>query len=155
MRLVYALEEIPDSSPSVFLAGPTPRNDKVESWRPAMLEVLREVGYDGVAYLPEPRHGQWPRHYIDQMKWELEAISKSTWSFVWVPRNLDTLPGFTTNIEFGEMLHTRPDRMLYGRPDGAPKTRYMDQRYESVCGRKPSTTMNEMVDELMGQLPDN
>ncbi|CAF1638788.1 unnamed protein product [Adineta ricciae] len=40
------------------------------------------------------------------------------------------MPGFTTNIEFGEDLHS--GKIVYGRPDSAEKCRYLDKRMEEL-----------------------
>ena len=44
----------------------------------------------------------------------------------WIPRDLEKLPGFTTNIEAGEWLHS--GKLVIGAPDEAPKIRYLRER---------------------------
>ena len=41
----------------------------------------------------------------------------------WIPRDLDTLPGFTTNIEWGAWH--RSGKVVLGAPPDAPKMRYL------------------------------
>lgn len=43
-NIVYALESFPDSLEStVFLAGPTPRENGTASWRPKAIKYLRDA----------------------------------------------------------------------------------------------------------------
>jgi hypothetical protein len=35
--------------------------------------------------------------------------------------------------------------MLYGRPDGAPNTRYLDWLYEKLTNRKPENSLTEFM----------
>ena len=42
----------------------------------------------------------------------------------WVPRDLDTMPGFTTNVEFGLSVASGKHIVL-GYPEGAPKMSYL------------------------------
>lgn len=43
VRSVYAFETPDPESPSIFLAGPTPRSTEVESWRPEALKVIKSL----------------------------------------------------------------------------------------------------------------
>lgn len=116
ITLVAAREPIP-AGPSVFLAGPTPRlGDPVESWRPAATaELARQwAGRRPLTVLsPESRDGIRAAHYDDQVDWETQARAASAILF-WIPRDLSTLPGFTTNVEFGMDVST--GRAVLGAP---------------------------------------
>jgi hypothetical protein len=48
----------------------------------------------------------------------------------WIPRELDKMPAFTTNVEFGYWLAKTPSRIIYGRPDNARKIKYLDWLYK-------------------------
>lgn len=41
MNVIHALQPIPKS---IFLAGPTPRDDETPTWPPEALEILRGLG---------------------------------------------------------------------------------------------------------------
>lgn len=41
---------------------------------------------------------------------------------LWCPRDLENLPGFTTNVKFGEWLHF--GKLVYGRTPGTPSSSY-------------------------------
>jgi hypothetical protein len=145
LTVVYAHQEAPpEVERSIFLVGPTPRaNTGGASWRPVMLECLRAAGYDGVVYVPEPEDGSWSANYVDQLDWEQRHIFGCDLILAWVPRNLETLPGFTTNVEFGQALTS--GRLLYGRPEGSPKCRALDEYWRRQTGLPPLTTMDQMA----------
>lgn len=110
----------------LFLAGPTPRDETTISWRIEALEYLKE--YDGNIFIPERKNGWDNFDYVDQIDWELNAMDKSEHLMFWIPRNLQTMPAFTSNIEFGYNIKNRD--FFYGRPDDAPKCRYLDVLYK-------------------------
>jgi nucleoside 2-deoxyribosyltransferase len=125
LEIIYAPESFPNQvKNSIFLAGPTPRSKEVKSWRPAALELLRQLGFDGMVFVPEPRNGNFKHQYDDQVNWELEGLKRADCILFWVPRSLDQLPGFTTNVEFGYWIHSK--KVVYGHPPDAEKMRYLD-----------------------------
>ena len=150
MKIVYAQEALPETiTKSIFLVGPTPRSDNpVDSWRPKMLEILASSGYDGHVFVPEPREGKWNQDYDKQVEWEKLCLEVSDRIIAWVPRDLKTMPAFTTNVEFGRYVND--GKLIYGRPDGTPKNQYLDWLYKDCTGRDPSTTMEELVDQVTG-----
>ncbi|MGW5336200.1 nucleoside 2-deoxyribosyltransferase domain-containing protein [Streptomyces bauhiniae] len=130
VTVVWAREPIPESGPSVFLAGPTPRlGGDVESWRPAAVEALAEqwTGAEELTVLtPESRGGKRAAHYDDQVGWETAARRAASAVLFWIPRDLRTLPGFTTNVEFG--LDVATGRAVLGCPPDCPnpeRNRYL------------------------------
>lgn len=136
VTVVYAREPIPVEGPSVFLAGPTPRAGTVPSWRPAAITVLERAwtGQEPLTVLtPESRGGRRAAEYHDQVEWETAGLDRATAILFWIPRDLHTLPGFTTNVEFG--LYARSGRVVLGVPPECPnpeRNRYpvwVAQRY--------------------------
>jgi ADP-ribose pyrophosphatase YjhB (NUDIX family) len=125
MKVVYATQDFPKSWPhSIFLAGPTPRDPETPSWRPEALRLLEEMGYEGVVFVPEPEDGQWTKDYTQQAGWEREGTQFADTVLFWCPRDLVSMPAFTTNTEFGRYVAT--GKAVWGHPDAAPKTRYQD-----------------------------
>lgn len=125
MKVVYAKQEPPNSwVHSIFLAGPTPREEGVPSWRPEAIKVLESLGYNGVVFVPEPEDGDWRGSYDDQAGWEVRWLDRVDRIAFWIPRDEATMPGFTTNVEFGRYVSS--GRAVLGYPDGAPKMRYLD-----------------------------
>ncbi|MFE5326128.1 nucleoside 2-deoxyribosyltransferase domain-containing protein [Embleya sp. NPDC056575] len=127
--LVMAREPIP-TGPSVFLAGPTPdRATPVPSWRPAAVAALAEQ-WTGTRLLtvlsPESRDGRRAARYEDQVDWETDARATADAILFWIPRDLRTMPGMTTNVEFG--LDVRSGRAVLGCPPDCPdpeRNRYL------------------------------
>jgi hypothetical protein len=128
LTLVYARDPLPEGD-SVFLAGPTPRSDDVPSWRPdAVRELAMQWRGPGplTVLIPEPSSGQrWP-YFDDQAEWETIAREAATAILFWIPRDLRTLPGFTTNVEF--RLDVTTGRAVLGCPPDCPnpeRNRYL------------------------------
>jgi len=125
MKIVYALEDAPESfDKSLFLAGPSPRGEDDANWRTEALRLLEELEYDGVVFVPLPRDGGWAEHYEDQVVWETKYLQMADLIVFWVPRDLKTLPAFTTNVEFGLWLAS--GKVILGYPPEAPKIRFLD-----------------------------
>lgn len=147
MNVRYSDEEpLKQLENAIFLAGPTPRSSEVHSWRPEALRILRdELQYKGIVCVPERRDWAVKFAYEDQVEWEYASLSHSTAIAIWVPRCMQTMPALTTNVEFGYWLAKSPHRVVYGRPDGAPNTRYLDWLYEKITGRKPVNTLESVL----------
>jgi 8-oxo-dGTP pyrophosphatase MutT (NUDIX family) len=123
--VVHANETPPDAwDAAVFLAGPLPRAADVPSWNPEAIKLLRER-WDGdgrlVVFTPEPRDGV-TADYIGQIDWEHRGLHDADAIVFWVPRDLETMPAFTTNIEFGIWYDS--GKAVFGAPASAPKNEY-------------------------------
>lgn len=121
MKVIYAREPI---EPSIFLAGPTPRSKDVPSWRPRALELLEEYGFNGTVYVPEDRDGTVQFEYYNQIAWEWQGLEASTVILFWIPREIETMPAMTTNVEFG--LYVASRRIVLGFPPEAQKMKYLE-----------------------------
>ena len=121
MRPVFATQPLPKS---IFLAGPTPRTPEVQSWRPDALDLLGAFKFEGDVFVPEAENWR-PRKdgYDEQVHWEWEALNRATVVVFWVPRELSTMPAFTTNVEYG--LLAQSGKLVLGYPDGAAKMGYL------------------------------
>lgn len=124
---------------SIFLAGPTPRSDSVLSWRPSALEILGELSFEGDVCVPEPFTGD----FETQVAWEHYCLQSVGLICVWVPRDLKTMPAFTTNVEFG--MYLGDPRMFYGRPVGSPHTSYLDWHYGRNYRREVASELEELI----------
>ena len=124
---------------SIFLAGPSPRSAEVISWRIEALEALKRLGYDGQVLIPESDEWKFCLSYDDQVEWEDYGLLNCDKIVFWIPRNMVTLPGLTTNVEFGRFVHS--GRMIYGRPDEAEKCIYLDWLYTKYNNRAIYTTL--------------
>ena len=142
----YESLDINYNAKSIFLAGPTPRDVNVKSWRNEAVNILKELNFDGDIYLPESKDRAISDDFLTYngvIDWELERLNASKIILFWLPRDLKTLPGFTTNVEFG--YHLKTGKIIYGRPDNAPKTKYLDYLYEREYGKKPFNNLKDAL----------
>ena len=132
MQVIYAQEDFPEIvEKTLFLAGPSPRSEEHPNWRIKALEILEQKGYDGVVFTPLLRDEMFSpstslrtgKGYKAQINWEQAAMNRSDIILFWVPRDLRTLPGFTTNIEFGQKV--RNCNVVLGYPPQAPRTSFL------------------------------
>ena len=114
--------DVESAKPSVFLAGPSERDDGVTAWRKDALSLFKKFGFKGNVYVPEP----WSRGRDVQINWEIYHLNLAKCVMFWIPRDLETLPGFTTNIEFGEWLHS--GKVVLGFPPAAARMEYIAYR---------------------------
>jgi len=145
MQLITPTDPIPDIPKiedylkrSIFLAGPINRDRSLSAthWQQEAIDILTQMNFIGTVFCPK-RFVVAPQFdYDEQVDWEHAAIRASKVVLFWVPRDEDQLKGFTTNIEFGLCCGGwKPmTQIVYGRPVGAPKTRYMDKLYQSLWG---------------------
>ena len=138
-------KEIPSTiKRSIFLAGPCPRKeDHVDrTWHDDALHYLASIGYDGHVLIPLPFVGD----YVDGVHWEETYLNIADVILFWVPRDLDALPGFTTNIEFGEWF--KSGKIVLGYPQGAPKMSYLDLKAKEN-GVQVRNTLEETLDAAL------
>ena len=133
-NIVFADQIIPtEITKSIFLAGPSPRVKEIKDWRHDALSLFEKNGFTGTIFIPVPKDrfygcdDSFDWTYDNQVEWECKARNVSDIILFWIPRNINNgMPGFTTNIEFGEDLHS--GKIIYGIPDSAEKCSYLDKR---------------------------
>mgnify|MGYP003403414459 CR=1 FL=1 len=145
MIINYSDQDVIKNKKSIFLAGPTPRNNSDISWRIDACNKLEELGFDGVVYVPEYSSWKPKTDYVDQAMWEREALTSSTVIMFWIPRSLPDMPAFTTNVEFGYWIHS--GKVIYGRPNDASKIKYLDWLYKEDCKKEPINNLDELLKE--------
>jgi hypothetical protein len=152
MNLIYAPEKIDVTDwHSVFLAGPTPRDPSVASWRPKAIQLFSDMKFNGSLYIPEPRNGGFDQDDEARSEWEHLGIANAGAVLFWVPRDIaGGMPGFTTNVEFGWVVRMvyeegHPDRVFYGRPDHAEECKYLDWLYHRYAEKEPHSDLESMV----------
>lgn len=143
MIINYSNQEVIKGKKSIFLAGPTPRNNNIESWRKKACEYIEKEDFDGVVYVPEYSSWRPLEDYTCQVMWEREALSNASVIAFWVPRELPDMPAFTTNVEFGYWIHT--GKILYGRPKESKKNKYLDWLYELDTNKKPYVELEDLL----------
>ena len=147
MVVNYSDEEVQKGKKSIFLAGPTARKEEDGSWRLEAIQKLKEYGFDGIVYTPEYSSWKPKESYLDQAEWERSTLKEATVIVFWIPRELEKMPAFTTNVEFGYWLSS--GKVVYGRPNGAPKTKYLDWLYQKDYHKAPYSTLEETLKEAI------
>lgn len=148
MKVIYSDQKIviPAGQKSIFLAGPTPRDQQTPNWRPEALIILDGLGFDDIVFVPESSSGQPKENYLYQAEWEYTALHIATTIAFWIPRSLPDMPGFTTNVEFGYWVKSKSGKVLYGRPDTAKKIKYLDWLYNKVTGQQPVNELTALLE---------
>jgi 8-oxo-dGTP pyrophosphatase MutT (NUDIX family) len=146
VTVVHASDEPPATwDAGVFLAGPTPRSPDVASWRPAAVDLIRRHWAGPgtlVVFVPEPADGRPWADYDDQRLWELRWLRVADQVVFWVPRDMATLPGLTTNDEWGWIKDS--GRAVFGSPADAVKVRYQ-REYAADAGVPLGGTLEETL----------
>ena len=150
MIINYSNQKVIVAKRSIFLAGPTIRENQITEWRIAALKILEKLKYDGVVYVPEYINMQSDLEYMNQVEWERRALEVATIILFWVPRDLNKLPGFTTNVEFGYWIHSK--KIVYGRPSNAKKIKYLDWLYHFEYGKRPFDNLEGSIKEAIAML---
>jgi hypothetical protein len=150
MKIIYARERIDTDKPSVFLAGPTPRDKDTKGWRLEAIRYLNDT--DCYIFVPEPRNGRWTKNYIEQVEWEEKALTSATVILFWIPRNDSTMLGLTTNDEWGHWKTS--GKCVLGVPEGAFRTRYQEY-YANKLGIPFSRDISQACDDVKAKLNRN
>lgn len=147
LTIVYAKEDLPTSvTKSIFLAGPTPRGRGVPSWRPEALRILAGLDYDGHVFVPEPRNNMEFGDYVDQVEWETAALNAADVIVFWIPRDMSTLPGLTTNVEFG--IWADSGKVILGYPEEAEHVRYLQHMADKLKVSSVQTLQDTLIRAL-------
>jgi hypothetical protein len=127
VNVVYTLQDMPPAAlPSLFLAGPTPRQAYVKSWRPEALRMIRRCQKAMIVFYPEPPGlDKWDPDGVKHVRWERNALTRSSVILFWMDRKLTTMPGFRSNTEWGFWTARDPSRLILAHPVKAPGMRGM------------------------------
>ncbi|AEO93593.1 gp334 [Bacillus phage G] len=152
LEVIYSDQQFPNKVvKSIFLAGPTPRNEEVVSWRKEALEILNDMNFNGTVFVPEPSTGVY-EDYTQQIDWELSAMKRADVILFWIPRKLRQdfeMAGLTTNVEFGSWIDS--GKVVVGFPEDAEKVRYLKElakKSEVECHNSLKGTLKEAIDKL-------
>ncbi len=96
------------------------------SWRKEAVSLFKNTGFDLTIFVPEDRNGVWDEsiNFDHQIEWEEEVLRAVDCILFWIPRNLTTMPAFTTNIEFGAWKES--GKVVLGYPPEAVKMDYLE-----------------------------
>lgn len=149
MKTIYTYEDMPTSTvKSIFLAGPTPRDEQTLSWRPSALQLLEEMGFGGHVFMPEYRDGDSRGgSYEDQVAWETEALNRADVIVFWVPRDMKNMPALTTNVEFGHWCNS--GKIVFGAPRNAEHVKYLFNMAKRLKVPSSETLLGVLGDALV------
>lgn len=153
LHIAYAQQDLPQfCKSSIFLAGPTPRDEETKSWRTQALKHIKAMDFKGWVYVPE-MEGGWTKdfEYGDQIEWEANALKQASVILFWVPRELKSMPGFTTNVEWGYWVARNPEKLVLGYPKSAEKMKYM-QYYADKLGIPSTHNLKEAVELTINRI---
>lgn len=149
MDIIYAQQQPDFSKESIFLAGPTKRKGAIETpgshWRQEALSLLTQLNFQGTVFVPEFQGSQAQFDYLSQVEWEYTCLENCDVIVFWVPRKINGLPGFTTNVEFGRYIDN--PRSIYGRPKDSEQTAYLDWLYKKVRKKTPFETLKDTLQQ--------
>jgi hypothetical protein len=150
------LQNVPKDVPSLFLAGPSSRDDVLEfKWRPLAVHFLRLYEFKGIIVVPEPRENDWSfkaTFPTEIVSWERQRLLIQVKKAVfWIPRHQTQLPGRVTNTEIGflaGMAFADPERfkerLVWGYPTNAWKTKSENHWVHETAGIKPWHNLESM-----------
>jgi len=156
IKFIHTFEQPTDNKNSIFLAGPTYRISETTpwtppSWRGDAVTFLTEMGFDGDVFVPEWRDNKKPVDwtYSRQVNWEDDNLKRAKIILFWIPRDMVSLPGLTTNVEFGEWM--KSGKVVAGAPPTAENIRYIRDK-ASRNGIPWSETMEGCVKNALEML---
>jgi 8-oxo-dGTP pyrophosphatase MutT (NUDIX family) len=117
--------------------------------------VAAGFGDQDVIFVPEDRPdadgvSRFRGDYVDQVDWETMCLNMADVIVAWVPRDIATMPGFTTNVEWGVWQDS--GKIVLGSPVGAPKNRYLEHNARELKVPLAETLEQTVANaiELMG-----
>ena len=148
MKVIYTNEEITSYDNSIFLAGPTPRDKNISSWRDDALKYLEELNFSGTVIVPEYRKQSYisEEGNVNDMSWDHHALENVSKILMWIPRD-SNMPAFTSNIEFGYFI--KSGRLYYGRPKNAIYMEYLDFLYAKELNKTPKEDLKDLIIEII------
>lgn len=157
---LYNDKELPgdlDDVPSVFLAGPTSRNQILEcNWRCEAVRLLREAGFTGWIFCPEPRGQELPGDFTERSyihTWESDRLLSASHVAFWIPRKADELLGLNTNLELGLFLgfaignNLDGQHLFVGWPPSAERMG-LPKHYLGTAGMQPYHELKELCEAI-------
>lgn len=145
-------------TPTLFLAGPSPRNKEVKSWRTEALNILEKLNFKYTVCVPERQNPIENFDYMEQVEWECLCLNNSLNLGVivfWVPRKFPEMPGLCTNVEFGKYVTlSKYGQVLYGRPVDSERNKYLDWMYEKTQHKKPHHELDSLLAESVAKMDE-
>ena len=154
MQLVFVGEPYPQNvEKMLFLADSTIPQGRLRcSWRIQSIQLLEQLGYDSVVYIPEDREGcptTVPLDYAARVKWALGAMMRSDVIVFWLPEDPKCLPNIMMGVELGWLMES--GRIILGIPSETEEVRDLHlyaQQFNIPYYTKLSEALNEAVKRI-------
>jgi hypothetical protein len=107
-----------------------------------------------VVFVPEAREGGFDGGWSEQIAWEDACLNASDVIAFWIPRDLTTMPGLTTNVEWGRWESS--GKVVLGAPPDAPRMRYLRHyaaRYQVPTAESLEATLDAALALLHQRQP--
>ena len=147
IQLNFYGEQVIQGYKSLYLAGPTTLEATFnESWRKMACNMLKDLGYRGIVYIPEFKEKVYHEESKD-LDWDLKAFEKADIVLFYIPNNkIDNLDNkFYT--DFGFILGKKPEKCMLCGTDTELVTKYMQQLYNYVS--KDGVMYNNLYEALI------
>lgn len=102
-----------------------------------------------MVFVPESPDGGFGGTWEAQVDWEDACLNTSDVIAFWIPRDMRTLPGLTTNVEWGRWESS--GKVVLGAPPDAPATRYL-RHYAVKHGVPTADTLERTMDAALALL---
>lgn len=151
------LPDLSDGIDSIFLAGPTSRNQVLEcNWRSTAVQQLRAFGFTGWIFCPEPRGQEHSGDFTERgyiHEWESSRLMNAKRAVFWIPRKADELLGLNTNLELGIFLGIAIANQLDGQKlhiGWPPEAERMGlpKHYTKMAGIEPYDDMDQLCMDI-------
>jgi hypothetical protein len=153
MKIIYydSLDKMIDGV-SIFLAGPTDRDSNHTQWRLNAIEYFEKNNFSGTLISPEFEDKEKSINYDYSYfpDWEEIFLQCCDYILFWIPRDLEKLPGFTTNVEFGKYYQDK--RVYIGSPIDSPKNRYLKHIYERDVKKYWYNYLDTMIIDICSEV---
>ena len=151
MDIVYTGEKFDENKKICFLAGPTPRDKDVLSWRGEAIKMFDDLSFSDIVYVPEFRHKSYYDYEtgVNEMKFDQDMLERADVVMFWIPRSNNML-GLSTNIEFGYLLNK--GNIVYGSPNNAMRCEFLDFLYKEKLGKNYLSALEDTVKETINVL---
>jgi hypothetical protein len=80
MYTIYYEDQLNFNLKGIFLAGPSPRNNNVISWRKEALKILEELNHQGMVFVPDFKSSEVEYDFTDLSKKAHEFIRGMNWT---------------------------------------------------------------------------
>ena len=137
---------------SIYLAGFDFRGKKFKSWRQDAVNLLVELGYNGIIYVPEDRSGRYGPDRENQEDWEWNALEKAGKIIFWIPGKVNIvepkldLAEIATSLEYSYIttIASRSRKIFYGRENGL--NTYFDNKFRNRRNKEPATSLRGLLE---------